>query len=211
MEVGQGPNCGCSAKGKKIVHVFIIRWHSCLGLSEMALILEPVASITVFSSLQHCYSVSTVHLSMSEANILSPAVLNRTFFSGGFSCSHTIVSWPSHAHLVYTHLAFASCCTCKPYWPNYSDAVACSDLGRHTCCLRILPQTPHATSRILPSKKPHLLLSNPYPLPHIRWVPGTISPGVKRPGHEADHSPPASAEVKKTWVYTSTRPYVFMM
>jgi hypothetical protein len=28
--------------------------------------------------------------------------------------------------------------------------------------------------------------------------------GVKRLGHEADHSPPASAEVKKMWIYTST-------
>jgi hypothetical protein len=33
---------------------------------------------------------------------------------------------------------------------------------------------------------------------------------VKRPGREADHSPPASAEIKKTWIYTSTPPYVFM-
>jgi hypothetical protein len=31
-----------------------------------------------------------------------------------------------------------------------------------------------------------------------------LSPGVKRPGHEADHSLPTSVEVKKTWVYTST-------
>jgi hypothetical protein len=30
-------------------------------------------------------------------------------------------------------------------------------------------------------------------------VPGVISPGVKRPGREADPSPP-SAEVKKTWI-----------
>jgi hypothetical protein len=36
--------------------------------------------------------------------------------------------------------------------------------------------------------------------PPIQWVPG-----VKRPGREADHSPPTSAEVKKTWIYTSTR------
>jgi hypothetical protein len=35
-------------------------------------------------------------------------------------------------------------------------------------------------------------------------------PGVKRPGREADHSPPTSAEVKKMWTYTSTPPYVFM-
>jgi hypothetical protein len=34
--------------------------------------------------------------------------------------------------------------------------------------------------------------------------------GQKRQGREADHSPPASAEVKKTWLYTSTPPYVFM-
>jgi hypothetical protein len=31
----------------------------------------------------------------------------------------------------------------------------------------------------------------------IQWVPGTLSLGVKRPGREADHSPPYSAEVKK--------------
>jgi hypothetical protein len=27
---------------------------------------------------------------------------------------------------------------------------------------------------------------------------------------EADHSPPASAEIKKIWIYTSTPPYAFM-
>jgi hypothetical protein len=30
--------------------------------------------------------------------------------------------------------------------------------------------------------------------------------GVKRPGREAGHSPPTSAEVKKMWTYTSTSP-----
>jgi hypothetical protein len=39
---------------------------------------------------------------------------------------------------------------------------------------------------------------------------GALSPGVKRPGREADHSPPASAEVKKTWIYTSAPPYAVM-
>jgi hypothetical protein len=29
-------------------------------------------------------------------------------------------------------------------------------------------------------------------------------PGAKRPGREADHSPPTSAEVKKMWIYTSS-------
>ena len=32
---------------------------------------------------------------------------------------------------------------------------------------------------------------------------GSFSPGVKRPGREVDHSPTASAEVKKVWSYTS--------
>jgi hypothetical protein len=46
--------------------------------------------------------------------------------------------------------------------------------------------------------------------PPILWVPGALSLGVKRPGREADHSPPSSAEVKNAWSYTSTPPYVFM-
>jgi hypothetical protein len=50
---------------------------------------------------------------------------------------------------------------------------------------------------------PLSLLSNGYR--------GALFPGVKRPGREADHSPPTSAEVKKTWVYTSTPPYVYMV
>jgi hypothetical protein len=39
---------------------------------------------------------------------------------------------------------------------------------------------------------------------------GLFPRGVKRPGCEADHSPPASAEVKKTWIYTSTPAYDFI-
>jgi hypothetical protein len=43
----------------------------------------------------------------------------------------------------------------------------------------------------------------------IQWVPGTLSLGVKRPGHEAD-TPPSNVEVKNVSSYTSTPPYVFM-
>jgi hypothetical protein len=32
--------------------------------------------------------------------------------------------------------------------------------------------------------------------PLIQWEPGNISPAVKRPESEADHSPPSSVEVK---------------
>jgi hypothetical protein len=34
--------------------------------------------------------------------------------------------------------------------------------------------------------------------------------GAKRPEHEADHSPPTSAEVKKMWIYISIPTYAFM-
>jgi hypothetical protein len=43
--------------------------------------------------------------------------------------------------------------------------------------------------------------------PPIKWVPGALSLGVKRPGREADHSAPTSAEVKKTiYTFTPSRP-----
>jgi hypothetical protein len=38
-----------------------------------------------------------------------------------------------------------------------------------------------------------------------------VSLVVKRQGREADHSPAISAEVNKTWIYTSTPQYIFMI
>jgi hypothetical protein len=43
--------------------------------------------------------------------------------------------------------------------------------------------------------------------PPMIWILGALSPGVKWLGHETDHSPPNSAKVKKTWIYTSTPPH----
>jgi hypothetical protein len=43
-----------------------------------------------------------------------------------------------------------------------------------------------------------------------QWVLGTLFPGVKREGREADHSSSVSAEVKKIWIYTSTPTYAFV-
>jgi hypothetical protein len=43
--------------------------------------------------------------------------------------------------------------------------------------------------------------------PPIQWVPGSLSLVVKRPGREADHSPPSSAEVNNVWSYTSSPQY----
>jgi hypothetical protein len=59
--------------------------------------------------------------------------------------------------------------------------------------------------------------STPQP-PYQFWGPPSllsngyreISPGIKRPVPEDDHSSPSSAEVKNTWSYIYTVPYVFM-
>jgi hypothetical protein len=51
--------------------------------------------------------------------------------------------------------------------------------------------------------------SGVYPTSYKMGTWGSF-PGVKRQGHEADHSPPTSAEVKKMWIYASTPSYVFM-
>jgi hypothetical protein len=37
--------------------------------------------------------------------------------------------------------------------------------------------------------------------PPIQWIPAAFSLGVKRPGRDADHSPPSSAEVKNDLLY----------
>jgi hypothetical protein len=44
----------------------------------------------------------------------------------------------------------------------------------------------------------------------IQRVCGSFSLGIIRPGCEADHSPPSSAEVKNAWSYTSTPPMRLM-
>jgi len=46
--------------------------------------------------------------------------------------------------------------------------------------------------------------------PPIQWVPGALSLGVKRPGREADHSPPPGTEVKNVLRYSSTHNCVIM-
>jgi hypothetical protein len=46
--------------------------------------------------------------------------------------------------------------------------------------------------------------------PPIQWVPGALSLGLRRPGREADHSPPSSADGYLEWSYTSTPQYASM-
>jgi hypothetical protein len=42
--------------------------------------------------------------------------------------------------------------------------------------------------------------------PSVQWVLCALSPGVKRPVPEADHSFPTCAEVKNMWIYTASPP-----
>jgi len=44
----------------------------------------------------------------------------------------------------------------------------------------------------------------------VRWLPGALTPGVKRPGHEANYLPPCRAEVKMHEAIPSLHQYVFM-
>jgi hypothetical protein len=52
--------------------------------------------------------------------------------------------------------------------------------------------------------------SGAHPLFYLMGT-GDFSSAIKREGHDPYHSPPNSAEVKKTWIYTFTLPYVFMV
>jgi hypothetical protein len=46
--------------------------------------------------------------------------------------------------------------------------------------------------------------------PHIQFELGVISPKVKRPRREADHSPLSSTEVKNEWSHMPLPPNTFM-
>jgi hypothetical protein len=46
--------------------------------------------------------------------------------------------------------------------------------------------------------------------PPTLCVTGALTPGQKRSGRKANHSPPSGAEVKNLWNYTSTPSYVFI-
>jgi hypothetical protein len=42
------------------------------------------------------------------------------------------------------------------------------------------------------------------------WVSEALFVGLKRPGSEADHSPPSNSKVENAWRYNSNLKYVFM-
>jgi hypothetical protein len=73
---------------------------------------------------------------------------------------------------------------------------------------RYRSSSPSRVKNFFFSKSSRLALGSTQP--PIQWVPGALSPVVKRQGREADHSLPTTAEFKKMWIYTSTPSYAFM-
>jgi hypothetical protein len=76
--------------------------------------------------------------------------------------------------------------------------VSVSDIKR---CLDV-PQSDNFKSDIVAKTKPkklmyQALVQSTLLYNTVQWVPGVLSLGLKaRPGHDADHSPPSSAEVE---------------
>jgi hypothetical protein len=84
-------------------------------------------------------------------------------------------------------------CTVFPHLNIHKYILTSPDLNMKNCCYSM-------------SSKP-ALGSTQQP---IQWAPVALSLGVKRPRREADHSPPTTAEIMKTWSYKPTSPYAFM-
>jgi hypothetical protein len=70
-------------------------------------------------------------------------------------------------------------------------------------------RVPVEAKTVIPQRRPDRLWG-PSSLISNGYKGEGLSQGVKRLGREAHHSSPTSAEVKKTWIYTSTPPYAFM-
>jgi hypothetical protein len=59
----------------------------------------------------------------------------------------------------------------------------------------------------IPDRGTNILLFTSASRPALE--PTLLYEGHKRPGSEADHSPPANTEIKNAWTYISTLEYVF--
>jgi hypothetical protein len=91
-----------------------------------------------------------------------------------------------------------------PHWISRDSAVSIAT-GYGTGRPRSRSSSPDKVKNFLFSTSVRPALGSNQP--RTQWVPGALSLGVKRSVREADHSPPASAEVKKMLIYISTPPF----
>jgi hypothetical protein len=79
--------------------------------------------------------------------------------------------------------------------------------GLH-CVREIFITTAGRIKNFSSPRRPDRLWGPPSLLSTGYWA--SLCTWMRRPGHEAAHAPPTSAEVKKMWINTSTPPYVFI-
>jgi hypothetical protein len=80
----------------------------------------------------------------------------------------------------------------------------------HECSKQNIPAFVSRSNKVGQLTLPMFLVSFSSDLCFPKMGIGAPSQKVKRPGREADHSPPASAKIKKLWIYRSIPPYAFM-
>jgi hypothetical protein len=115
-------------------------------------------------------------------------------------------------HLSSSHTCYMPCPS-HPLWREYSNYIWCggiiikiliNEIYTYTDWLRAVglrgrTSGPDRVENSLFCMSPRLALG--FTQPPTQWVPATSSPGTKRQGREADHSPTASAEVKEIWIH----------
>jgi hypothetical protein len=88
------------------------------------------------------------------------------------------------------------------------DSAVSTAVGLRAGRPRVQSSSPGKGKNFLPSTSSRPVLGPTQP--PVQWETRALSLGVKRPRREADHLPPSSTEVKNTWIYISTSPYVFV-
>jgi hypothetical protein len=199
MEVGQGPNWGCSAKWKKSIANTLLRRRQLFSFNK---------SVRIFSWYQ------------TEIIYFVPFILHFLFFQFVLALitatllhisllKHWIrlYLYASDSAVLYVKLSNVQ--ICENYYGLRWAMIVQSVLGLATGWMtEVLRVHVPVGSIILPSpRRLHRLWGLPSLLSNGYW--GSFS-GGKAEGREADNSRPTRAKVKKTWIYTSIPPYVFM-
>jgi hypothetical protein len=127
----------------------------------------------------------------------------------------------THKIVIQLHLVVESCTICSSCsrWPvqKLLDTPSYVKIGSQDSSVSVVTKLNGLDDQESAPGRVRDFFSLP-PCRDWRWGPASLlwneyqalSPELKQPGHEADHSPPSSAEVKDARSYTSTPPYVCM-